>query len=72
MWTGSRTTGTLFQCSRKPAIDVLLGVTVIDDHILAIFPEERKATVCESNPAAMVEERSMPVYALLNTKATKS
>lgn len=35
------------------AIDVILVTTLIDEHILVILPEKRKATVCDSKPDAM-------------------
>lgn len=35
------------------AIDVLLVTTFIDEHILVILPEKRKATVSDSKPDAM-------------------
>lgn len=50
----------------KRAIDVLLSTAFIEEHILAILPEEEKVTVSDSNLAAKLEQEDIPVSSALN------
>lgn len=46
-------------------IYVLLGKSFINEHILAMLPDEQKVTVRKSTPVIIVKERNLPAYAVL-------
>lgn len=55
----------------KLPIDVLLGMTFIDEHILYILPEEQKITVRNSDPFAVIAQGNMPVNEAFTKRATE-
>lgn len=51
-------------------VDVLIGKHCVEEHILETFPRERKATVYDSNPVALIEQGNMPADTVLTTIET--
>lgn len=64
--TGLRLVPALSSVVVNRVIDVFLGTTFIDENILAILPEERKATVCDANSVAIIKQGNPPANAVLN------
>lgn len=52
-------------------INMLLGTIFIDEHNLAIMPEERKVTVCDLSPGAVVQKKNMAANAVLTISTKK-
>lgn len=67
---GDRPTTILFTVVNKVAVDLLLRTTSLDEHILAILPDEQKVTVCHWRPAAIMKQKNQPANAVLNTEDT--
>lgn len=59
---------TRFLMASEVVIDMLLGTKIIDEHIFAILPEERKVIVCDSNPVALIEQVNLTVNSVFNNK----
>lgn len=45
-----------FTVLKSVAVDVLLGTTFIDEHILATLADEEKAAVSKSTPITIMEQ----------------
>lgn len=60
---GDSLTTALFAFVKKLAIDVLLGVAFINDHIRAIRPDEQKVDVRESAAAAIMKHHDVSATA---------
>lgn len=52
------------------AIVVLLGTKFIDDHILAVQPDERKTTVPDLMPFAFISQGAITAIAVLAEQGT--
>lgn len=65
---GDKSTATVSQVLDKLAVNVFLGLTFIDQHILVVLPEKQKVHVCDSIPVVIIDQRKIPSNAVQDTK----